>query len=194
MTSITTRIPVICARAYTRVTGLCVLALACATAGAADLPQNIGPNLALGKTYKSSDTNHSGWNDGLTDGVWSSKRDNTYATDKSGKFPKTVTIDLGEKRSVAYVRLGVPNIGSTKTIEVSLSDNGKRFAPVGRHDFRMEVANDHLYAFAPVEARYVRLTFVENHKRTSTATRAYPPQYCFVSEVEVYGPQSPSSG
>lgn len=168
---------------------LSLLAFSPITAFAADLPGDIGSNLALGKRYVSSDKNPSGWDDGLTDGIWNSEKDNTYASGRSARFPKTVTIDLEETQRVAFVYVGVPNIGSTKTIEISLSDDGDDFKAVGKHDFQMEVENNHLYEFNPASARYVRLTFLGNHQKTSAATKAYPKEYCFVSEVEVFGPR-----
>lgn len=156
---------------------------------AADLPTDIGPNLALGKTYVSSDLNKHGWDGGLTDGVWDPVKAHTYASGSEAKFPKTVTIDLKEKQTIAFVNVGVPNIGSTKTIEVSVSADGKKFKSVGKHDFKMEVENSHLYEFKPASARYVRLAFLENYERTSTATRPYSKNHGFVSEVEVFGPR-----
>lgn len=156
---------------------------------AAELPGDIGPNLAFGKSYESSDPNKSNWGDGLTDGDWTPVRTKTYATGNTKKFPKTVTIDLEKIETVAHVHVGVPNIGSTKTIEVSLSADGVAFTPAGTHDFEMEKAGSHLYAFAPAKARYVRLTFVANHDRMSAATKAFPTAYCFVAEAEVYGPR-----
>lgn len=167
----------------------CAFSLSALAARAADIPADIGANLALGKKYESSDINKSGWDSGMTDGVWNSEKDNTYASGRDAKFPKTVTIDLEKKQTVAFVHVGTPDIGSTKTIEVSISADGKNFTSVGKHDFKMEIADSHFYAFKPAAARYVRLTFLGNHDKTSTATRAFPKEYCFVSEVEVFGPR-----
>ncbi|WP_084441774.1 discoidin domain-containing protein [Termitidicoccus mucosus] len=179
MTRITSILPVLA--------GLLITSPSLSMARAADLPDDIGPNIAFGKTHKSSDINMSGWDGGLTDGVWSSAKGSTYATGKSGKFPKAVTIDLEGKSTIAYIHTGVPKIGFTKTIEASISEDGENFTTVGKHDFKMGTENRHLYAFKPAAARYIRLTFLENHPKPGKG--GYPAAHCFVSEVEVYGPK-----
>lgn len=157
----------------------------------ADLPDDIGPNLALEKPHQSSDPNKRGWDSGLTDGIWGASKGSAYATGTSAEFPKTVTIDLGEKQRIAHVYTGVPKVGFTKTIEASISEDGVEFKAVGKHDFNMGKENRHLYSFKPADARYVRLTFLENYPKTGK--KGYPQAHCFLSEVEVYGPKDSGS-
>ncbi|MDR2675959.1 MAG: discoidin domain-containing protein [Opitutaceae bacterium] len=160
--------------------------LACSLAAAitpAELPQNLGPNLALGKPYESSDKNPSGWDPGLTNGSWAAGRLNTYATGRAAKFPKTVTIDLETAREVAAIFIGTPSFGATKTVAVSLSADGKTFAETGANDFPPGKEDNHLFQFKPAKARYVRLTFAGNHEKQDR----FAAEYCFITEVEVFG-------
>ena len=166
--------------------------IATSTTRAADLPDDIGPNLALEKTHESSNPNTRGWDGGLTDGIWGSSKGSAYATDARSEFPKTVTIDLGEKQRIAHIHTGVPKVGFTKTVEASISTDGVEFKTVGKHDFDMGKENRHLYSFKPADARYVRLTFLENHPKTGKKG-GYPQGHCFISEVEVYGPKASGS-
>lgn len=168
---------------------LAVLASACAfifagyTASAADIPSDVGPNLALKKPYEGSDPNTKGWNGGLTDGDWTEKKTHTFATGSEKKFPKTVTVDLKKSEKIAYVHIGVPAFGSTKTIAISLSDDGKKFTEVGKHTFKLRTSEKKLFSFDPEQARYVRLTFEQNYSEKVN----FGTTYCFLTEVEVYG-------
>ncbi|MDR0901863.1 MAG: discoidin domain-containing protein [Opitutaceae bacterium] len=162
--------------------------LACAFVGAAitpaDLPPGIGPNLALNKPFESSDVNKSRWDSGVTDGSWTAARGTTYASGNSAEFPKTLTIDLQKAQDVAHVLVGTPSFGSTKSVTVSLSTNGRKFTNVGSNDFLLGRDDNHLFSFKPAKARYVRLTFTENHAEKSGT---YTQTYCFITEVEVFG-------
>jgi lysophospholipase L1-like esterase len=165
---------------------LAMLACASAAAGAAaEPPKKTGPNLALHKPFESSDPNpnHRDWNSGLTDGSWTAVRGSTYATGPDAAFPKTVTIDLEKKQEVAAVLLGVPPFGATKTVAVSISENGGSFTGVGSHDFAPKTEARHLFRFKPAQARYVRLTFAGNHESQDR----FGSKYCFITEVEVFG-------
>ncbi len=150
------------------------------------LPADAGTNLALGKTYTASDPNVYGYGTGgLTDGSWSGEQPHTFASGEKDEFPKTVTIDLGQATPVKYVWLGVPNFGSTKTVEVSLSRDGQNFAKVGSHVFPQNREERHLYSFAPTPARYVRLSYPDHYPDEA----GYHVQFAFTSEVEVFGGQ-----
>ncbi|OAM88036.1 discoidin domain-containing protein [Termitidicoccus mucosus] len=148
----------------------------------AQIPANLGSNLALAKSYECDDKNPSSWDPGLTDGLWAMRRGSTFATNRTNKFPKNVTIDLRTSARLTHVHVGVPNFGSTKTIAVSVSYDGKNFTEVGRHDFSYGKAEAHLFEFAPVLARQVRLTYLGNH----AGKNRFDPAYCFTTEVEVY--------
>jgi lysophospholipase L1-like esterase len=148
------------------------------------LPPNLGPNLALHKTYVSSNPNPNGWDTGLTDGSWVGGAGTTYATDDNPMFPKTVTIDLEKPESVAYVLIGVPPFGSTKTVNVSLSADNKTFTPIGGYTFPQNAAIKHLFTCTPTNARYVRLTYLNRYPTMVV----FPVDYVFTTEVEIYSP------
>ncbi len=149
------------------------------------LPPNIGPNLALHKTYVSSDPNPSGWDGGLTDGSWAPGAGTTFASGIQDTFPKSVTIDLEKPEKLAYILTGVPSFGSTRTIIVSLSNDNKIFTKAGECIFPQGNAMKHLYAFPPTEARYIQLTYPDHYE----SALQFPPTYVFTSEVEAYGPK-----
>lgn len=149
------------------------------------LPAPTGPNLALNKPYVGSDPNHYGYGtNALTDGSWEGSSVHTFATGDSDTFPKTVTVDLGAASSLAAVRVGVPSFGSTETIEVSTSADGKAFTPVGSYMFTQGQEERYLYRFAPVSARYVRLTYPDHY----SAEIGYSNKFSFTTEVEAYAP------
>ncbi len=149
------------------------------------LPQPAGPNLALGKPYTTSAPNQYGFGtDALTDGSWEDTGVHTFATDDRDTFPKTATIDLGAVSKLSSVRVGMPPFGSTKTVQVSVSADGQTFTPVGSYVFTQNHAERHLYRFAPVTGRYVRLTYSDHYD----AGAGYNTLFSFTSEVEVYGP------
>ncbi|BCM90674.1 hypothetical protein IAD21_02531 [Abditibacteriota bacterium] len=141
-------------------------------------------NLALKKSFVSSDPNMSGWNKGLTDGSWRSAQGPTFATGNSATFPKDVTIDLETPVSVGYVAVGVPGFGSTKTIDVSLSEDGTTFTGVGTYTFSVNKEEKHLFSFPAATARFVRLTYVDH----SDEKVSYPVTHAFTTEVAVYAP------
>ncbi len=148
-------------------------------------PAPTGANLALGKSYVSSDPNHYNYGTGgLTDGSWSGEAPHTFASSEVDTFPKTTTIDLGKTTPVAQVQLGVPGFGSTKTIKVSLSADGQNFTEVGSHVFPFAIENRYLFTFAPMTARFVRLSYPDHYEQQA----GYSPTYAFTSEAEVYAP------
>jgi hypothetical protein len=160
--------------------------LACPFAAAitpGELPKNLGPNLALDKPYECSEPNKSGWTSGVTDGSWTGAKGSTFASGSAEKFPKTLTIDLQKTQEIAHVLVGTPAFGSTKSIAVSLSPNGRQFTDIGANDFSPGKEDNHLFSFKPAQARYVRLTFTGNHAEKMR----FATGYCFITEVEVFG-------
>jgi hypothetical protein len=148
------------------------------------------PNLALHKSYAVSDPNgHNFGVGGLTDGSWTVDPVHLFATGDTDSFPKTATIDLQQTVKVGAVVIGVPPVGSTKTIQVSLSMDGSSFTQVGAFTFDQGKEERHIYAFAPTTARYVRLTYVDYY----STTIQYAPQFAFTEECEVYG-KDPGAG
>ncbi len=146
---------------------------------------NLGPNLALGKPYTSSDPNNYGYGTGgLTDGSWSGETPHTFATGDIDTFPKNVTIDLGAATPISQVRLGMPAFGSTKTVQISLSADGQNFTTVGSYTFERAVERRRSFNFQPMTARYVRLSYPDHYAESA----GYTPTFAFTSEVEVYAP------
>ncbi len=145
-----------------------------------------GPNLALRKPYVASDPNPYNWGIGaLTDGSWDANNKTCFATGDAPQFPKSVTIDLGEPATLASVRLGVPPFGSTRTVRVSISENDAAYADVGKVEFAQKEAAQQQIAFPAARARYVRLTYVDQHPQEVS----YNGNFAFTTEVEVYGPE-----
>ena len=60
----------------------------------------LGKKVSGGKPHVSSHPNPYGWNGGVTDGTWGNTSQNCYATDQSPTFPKTVTVDLGARKTI----------------------------------------------------------------------------------------------
>lgn len=141
-------------------------------------------DLALHKTFVSSDPNSSGWDSGLTDGLWVGGKGEIYATGRSAIFPKTVTVDLAAPESLGYVAVGVPDFGSTKTVDVSLSSDGMQYSQVGSYVFSQSKAEYHLYSFPATTARYVRLTYADHYDKSVK----FPVDYAFTSELSAYAP------
>ncbi len=98
-------------------------------------------------------------------------------------YPKHVTIDLKKPTEINLVRYGVPNIGSTKTVAVSVSEDGTKFTEVGVHVFGQNKAERSTATFKNTTARYVRLTFKDYH---DAEVGGYSKFFGFLSEVEVY--------
>jgi len=135
-------------------------------------------NLALNKPFVSSDPNPNGTNGGLTDGS------HIFSTSNSPQFPKFVTIDLEKPQQLASVVVTVPDIGSTRHIQVSLSMDGTNFTPVGNYAFPKGREDTWTYFFSPVLARYIRLTYPDHY----FSVKGYDPNISLTSKVEAYGP------
>lgn len=144
---------------------------------------DLGENFARNCKWDSSDKNNYGWDTGLTDGSWGSAAPSCYATSNTDKFPKHVTVDLGQARKINLVRVGAPEIGSTKTVAISISPDGKTYLEVGKHIFPLGKAERASVSFADTEARYVRLTYLDHH---AGLAGQYPNTFAFTSEVEAY--------
>ncbi|MEO5714532.1 MAG: sialate O-acetylesterase [Luteolibacter sp.] len=144
----------------------------------------LGRKVSGGKPILSSHPNSHGWDGGLTDGVWSNSAPGCYATDESEAFPKFVTVDLGKAQTIHLVNYGTPDIGATKTVAISISEDGNTFTEVGRHSFPPKTAEGAMARFEPVKARFVRATFIDQHP----AQDEYGANFAFLSELEVYAP------
>jgi lysophospholipase L1-like esterase len=148
------------------------------------VPASFGTNLARDKSWESSAPNTYGWDSGLTDGSWQGRNKNTYATDDRDTFPKNVTVDLEKIATIGHVVIGVPNFGSTKTVEVAVSADGVNFTKVGRYTFSLHNEEKRLFDFDPMSARYVRLTYVNHHDQQA----GYTPTFAFTTELQVFAP------
>lgn len=144
---------------------------------------DLGENYARNCTWQSSDKNTYGWDAGLTDGNWGSFAPNCYATSNTDQFPKHVTIDLKQARKINLVVVGAPEIGSTKTIAVSVSTDGQNFREVGKYAFPLAKADRGYMSFPDAEAKYVRVTYLDQHAQLAGG---FPSTFAFTSEVEVY--------
>lgn len=144
---------------------------------------DLGTNFARDAKWESSDKNTYGWDTGLTDGSWASFAPNCYATGNADKFPKHVTIDLKQPQTLNLVRLGAPEIGSTKTVAVSISADGKTYREIGKHVFPLAKAERASLSFADAEARYIRLTYLDHHAQQSGD---FSNVFGFTTEVEAY--------
>ncbi len=144
---------------------------------------DLGDNLALGCTWESSDKNTYGWDTGLTDGSYEEYPPHCYATNATDAFPKHVTIDFKQAKTLNLVRVGAPTAGSTKTIAVSISTDGKIFREVGRHAFSFAKTERAGISFPDAEARYLRITYLDHHDQQSGE---YPNTFAFTTEVEAY--------
>ncbi|MEP4076920.1 sialate O-acetylesterase [Haloferula sp.] len=141
----------------------------------------LGRNVAFRKPHTSSDPNKRNWNSGLTDGRWDGSAGQCFATGVA-PLPKHVTIDLLDTKNIHAIRLGAPKYGSTKSIAVSVSADGKEFEEVGRHDFKAKTEDKTTLRFDARPARHVRITFLEQHPKQDN----YPGEIGFIREVEVF--------
>ena len=142
-----------------------------------------GENLAYKKEVICARPNRYKWSPShLVDGKWSPKQTYCFATDREDIFPKSVAVDLGEVKKIHAVRFGVPYFGSTKTVSVSVSTNGVDFEGVGISNFKQGFVQRSVLQFDPMDARYVRLTFLNRYDHKE----GYTVGYQFVTELEVY--------
>ena len=106
-----------------------------------------------------------------------------FATGVTDEFPKSVTIDLEMTQTINMVRLGVPEIGSTKKVQIAIGEDGKSWNVVGSHEFELGKAQRAVVGFDAVDARYVRLIYVDHYDQESGG---FNNTFGFTSEVEVY--------
>jgi sialate O-acetylesterase len=144
----------------------------------------LGKKVSGGKPHQTSHPNPAGWNGGVTDGVWGQTSPSCFATGDAPDFPKSVTVDLGGSQTIHAVLYGTPAIGATKTVAISLSENGQAFTEVGRHDFPPKTGGRAEARFGPRQARYVRATFLGNHPQQDQ----FSANFGFLSELEAYAP------
>jgi sialate O-acetylesterase len=144
---------------------------------------DLGDNFAKGCAWTSSDKNTYGWDTGLTDGSWASFAPNCYATSNTDQFPKHVTIDLKQLRTLNLIVLGAPEIGSTKTVAISVSTDGQTFREVGKHVFPLAKATRASITFPDTEAKFIRLTYLDHHAQLAGG---FPSTFAFTTEVEAY--------
>ncbi len=146
-----------------------------------------GPNLAWGRPYRSSDPNlhRYGGTGALTDGSWLPDNKHCFATGRSPRFPKSVTLDLGKVYRVAAVRIGTPPFGSTRGVKIALSPKGGKFTVVASRVFPFGRAEKTVLRFEPVKARFVRVIFTGHYSKR----KQYDPNYMFLTELEVYPAQ-----
>ncbi len=144
---------------------------------------DLGENFARGCTWQCSDKNPYGWDVGLTDGSWASFAPNGFATSNTDQFPKHVTIDLKQSRTINLVLVGAPEIGSTKTVAVAVSTDGQNFREVGKHVFPLGKAGRAPFAFPDVETKFIRITYLDHYAELAGG---FPNTFAFTSEVEAY--------
>jgi len=147
------------------------------------IPKPEGGNLAQGCKYECSDPNKYNWGiGGLTDGSWEATGTTCFATGDGANFPKTVTIDLEKPAMLNTITIGVPGFGSTKTVKAAVSADNKTFTEVGSYEFSLRKEERKIFSFNPVNARYVRLTYVDNYPEDVN----YSKNFAFTTEVEVF--------
>ena len=144
---------------------------------------DLGQNFARDCPWVSSDKNIWGWDTGLTDGSWAFRAPHCFASSNTDQFPKHVTIDLKQLRTLNLVRLGTPDIGSTKTVAISISTDGKTFREVGKHVFALGKAEQAAVTFPDSEARHLKLTYLDHHAQE---VGGFPNTFGFTTEVEAY--------
>ena len=170
-------------RVATLTAAACALLIPAAGAVRADSAPNSNPNLALNKKYDVSDPNRYNFGiGGLTDGSWIADAKHCFATGDAAAYPKWVTINLGNPAKIAAVVTGVPPVGSTKTVDVSVSTDGVTFKPVGTYVFTQGKEERHTYSFPTTDAQYVRLTFPDHYDKVV----GFPTTFSFLEECEVY--------
>jgi len=154
------------------------------------LPMNAfltpGPvNLALRAPYTTTHPNiyNFGSTGQLTDGSWVADSQHCFATNEDDKFPKDQVVDLGQTHEITSLKFGVPPFGSTKTVLVAVSLDGKIFTEAGNHVFGQNKAESAVIKLKPTLARYVKLSAPDHHDPVVQ----YPNTFVFLSELEVYG-------
>ena len=105
----------------------------------------------------------------------------------TGTAPHELTIDLGAETTVSQVGISHAEAGgegadmNTKAYTISVSTDGAEYTPVV--NITKNTAGTTLDTFAPVNARYVKLSVVKPTQGSDSAARIY--------EVQVYGSETP---
>lgn len=105
----------------------------------------------------------------------------------TGTPPHELTIDLGKEMTVSQIALSHAEAGgegadmNTKAYTISVSADGTEYTPVVT--VTKNTAGETLDTFAPVNARYVKLSVVKPTQGSDSAARIY--------EVQVYGSETP---
>lgn len=105
----------------------------------------------------------------------------------TGEGPHELVIDLGGDRTVSQVDIAHASAGgedkgmNTMKYALSVSSDGQEFTTV--KEVRKNAEANTSDTFAPVNARYVKLTVTQGTQGTETTARIY--------EVQVFGSQSP---
>lgn len=118
----------------------------------------------------------------MTDGSWGHSNTNCFATKNTAKFPKYVTIDLENEVKLSMVKLGVPPFGSTKTVNIQVSTDGKEFKTVGTVVFKQGKAQKETVELDAVKACYLRLEFADCYSKKVRFNK----NFMFITEVEAY--------
>jgi hypothetical protein len=72
--------------------------------------------------------------------------------------------------------------GNTKTVFLSLSEDGRTFFPLWKHTFPPKKVKPLRHHFPPFRARYLRLTFLDSYENGPEGRAVF-----YLREVEVYG-------
>ena len=123
-----------------------------------------GPNLAAGKTFTASSSVDAYQPGNAGDGNASS-----YWESSSNAFPQSLTVDLGQARSVSRVVLKLPPAAAwatrTQTLSVLGSADGSSYSTVkasAGYTFNPSSGNTATVAIPATSQRYLRLTFTGN--------------------------------
>ncbi len=101
----------------------------------------------------------------------------------TGRAPHHLIIDLGESYTISEVGIAHAQAGgenkdwNTKAYTILVSEDGKNYVPVV--EITKNIESNTLDTFAPVNARYVKLSVVKPTQGADSAARIY--------EVEVFG-------
>ncbi len=139
-------------------------------------------NYALNAPYTCSNPNRYNWGASgqLTDGSWEANQEHCFASNDEDTFPKEIVVDLQEPRALREVKFGVPPFGSTKTVIVSASADGKTYQELGRHEFPQSQPGVASVKANQTKARYIKLVYPDHHE----AKVQYPNTFVFTTELE----------
>jgi len=96
---------------------------------------------------------------------------------------KQLSLHASQPRTLNLIVLGAPEIGSTKTVAISVSTDGKTFRKVGKHLFPLGKAERASVSFPDTEAKFIRLTYLDHHAQLAGG---FPNTFGFTTEVEAY--------